>query len=81
LAQKQLTEVKLQKYRTAAAEGQYGAENFIAREQQLLEGINRALSVDDHLFPDNQEQYNENSQKTYASTPHVAWSKTRRCCH
>ena len=51
LAQKQLTEVKLQKYRTAAAEGQYGAENFIAREQQLLEGINRALSVDDHLFP------------------------------
>jgi hypothetical protein len=51
LAQKQLTEVKLQKYRTAAAEGQYGAENFLAREQQLLEGINRALSVDDHLFP------------------------------
>jgi hypothetical protein len=51
LAQKELTEVKLQKYRTAAAEGQYGAENFVFREQQLLEGINRALSVDDHLFP------------------------------
>ena len=51
LAQKQLTQVKLQKYQTAVAEGQYGAENFIAREHQLLEGINRALSVDDHLFP------------------------------